>query len=174
MVYIMRRSFDIAATTVQSNWKKLNSKQSSVCPWEGRTGSSFSRKDKVLFSYRHHFIFVVFLYPFLGLTYFIFHLFLCFFDNFVIICWFNSFLSQQNNRQYQERDENRPVGIKAGIGGSRGEPTKPDNIEQYPYFTGYVKEVFEQHLFSIAMACKEGCLEEVHSAATIYWAYAAQ
>ena len=47
MVYIMRRSFDIASANVITNWKKLNSETGSYSYWEGRTASSFSRKEKV-------------------------------------------------------------------------------------------------------------------------------
>lgn len=77
---------------------------------------------------------------------------------------------QYTHHSAKEREENRPVGIKTGVGGTRGEPTKVDNIEHYPYFTNFVRDIFEQNLAATAMVCKTKCLEEFHSPDTVYWA----
>jgi predicted nucleic acid-binding protein len=44
-----------------------------------------------------------------------------------------------------------------------------DDIEQYPYFTYHVKDLYFKFVDSVAKACKDKCLDEFYSTRTIYW-----
>lgn len=44
-----------------------------------------------------------------------------------------------------------------------------DDIEQYPYFTYHVKDLYFKFVDSVAKVCKDKCLDEFYSTRTIYW-----
>jgi len=43
------------------------------------------------------------------------------------------------------------------------------NIEQYPYFTHHVKDLFYKYVDETSKVCKEKCMDEFLSTRTIYW-----
>ncbi|EFA84098.1 dynamin like protein [Heterostelium album PN500] len=44
-----------------------------------------------------------------------------------------------------------------------------ENIDQYPYFTHHVKDLFYKFIEHSAKVCKEKCMDEFYSTRTIYW-----
>eukprot|EP01133_Synstelium_polycarpum_P002548 gene2548-2919_t len=44
-----------------------------------------------------------------------------------------------------------------------------ENIDQYPYFTHHVKDLFYKFIEHTAKVCKEKCMDEFYSTRTIYW-----
>ncbi|EGG22757.1 dynamin like protein [Cavenderia fasciculata] len=44
-----------------------------------------------------------------------------------------------------------------------------ENIDQYPYFTHHVRDIFFKFIEQTAKVCKEKCMDEFYSTRTIYW-----
>jgi len=44
-----------------------------------------------------------------------------------------------------------------------------NNIDQYPYFTYHVRDLYNKFIDSISQKCKEKCMDEFYSSKTIYW-----
>lgn len=43
------------------------------------------------------------------------------------------------------------------------------NVEQFPYFTYHVKDVYFKFIENTAKICKEKCMDEFYCTRTIYW-----
>jgi len=49
------------------------------------------------------------------------------------------------------------------------DPLDIDNVEQYPYFTFHIKDLYTKFVESTAQSCLERCLDEFYDTQTIYW-----
>ncbi|KAN0039651.1 hypothetical protein ACTA71_007452 [Dictyostelium dimigraforme] len=47
--------------------------------------------------------------------------------------------------------------------------TDMDNLDQYPFFTHHVKNLYYDFVHRAAKGCKEKCMDEFYSSRTIYW-----
>eukprot|EP01099_Mayorella_cantabrigiensis_P000821 TRINITY_DN1351_c0_g3_i5.p1 TRINITY_DN1351_c0_g3~~TRINITY_DN1351_c0_g3_i5.p1 ORF type:complete len:252 (-),score=67.40 TRINITY_DN1351_c0_g3_i5:221-976(-) len=49
------------------------------------------------------------------------------------------------------------------------DPLDIDNVEQYPYFTFHIKDLYLKFVETTSQSCLERCLDEFYDTQTIYW-----
>ncbi|KAF2077035.1 hypothetical protein CYY_001667 [Polysphondylium violaceum] len=78
-------------------------------------------------------------------------------------------LADVTDKVVDSRKKNRIVGNNRLNSNNNGSIDMMDNIDQYPYFTHHVKDLYYKFIEQTAKNCKEKCLDEFYSTRTIYW-----
>jgi len=74
-----------------------------------------------------------------------------------------------DSRKKNRIGNNRSSNVLFGNASNSGNSIDMDNIDQYPYFTHHVKDLYYKFIEQTAKVCKEKCLDEFYSTRTIYW-----
>ncbi|GAM24162.1 hypothetical protein SAMD00019534_073370 [Acytostelium subglobosum LB1] len=74
-------------------------------------------------------------------------------------------LADVADKVVDSRKKNR-ITASSGLAGGRFDM---ENIDQYPYFTHHVRDLFFKFIEQASKICKEKCMDEFYSTRTIYW-----